>query len=68
MAVGTDLAQIKKYLVVYIYPPVPLANKKSKFYIQKYGKRKVDNLDFFFLLLFPGLGNETVYFEFPLLK
>lgn len=66
---GADLAQIKKYLVVYIYPPVPLANKKkkSKFHIQKHEKREVDNLDFFFLL-FPGLGNETVYFEFPSLK
>lgn len=46
---GADLAQIKKYLVVYIYPPVPLANKKNlSFTFRSMKKEKLTILTFFF--------------------
>lgn len=48
---GADLAQMKKYLVVYIYPPVPLANKKKKnlsFTFRSMKKEKLTILTFFF--------------------
>lgn len=54
MAVGVDLAQMKNYLFVYIYPPVLLSNKKKKNQSFTFGsieKQKLTILTSFFYFL-----------------